>query len=196
MSKSYSKIKRLLDILLSFLLIVFCFIPMVLISLWIFLVSPGKVFFSQKRYGYGGKPFSCFKFRTMKRSAPHDVPARSIPEVWSYFIPGGGFLRKSGLDELPQLFNILAGKMSFVGPRPCMLSESALYQQRLSLGVFKVRPGLTGYAQTNNRSLTDDNVKATLDAYYVQHMNFSFDAKLFFKTFAVVFSHSSRKKKK
>jgi O-antigen biosynthesis protein WbqP len=193
-TRSYFFFKRIFDFVLSSLLIVLLLPLFLFISIWVFLVSPGRIIFAQKRYGRNGKLFRCLKFRTMKKNAPANTSARSIDQVWLYFIHGGGFLRKTGLDELPQLFNIWVGQMSFVGPRPCITAENDLYLARKENGALSVRPGLTGYAQVHDRSLVDDLEKAKLDGYYVSHISFALDWRIFRGTFKVLFSKGTKKK--
>jgi O-antigen biosynthesis protein WbqP len=190
----YLFFKRVFDFILASLLIVVLFPLFLFIGIWVFIASPGRVIFAQKRYGRNGKLFRCLKFRTMKKNAPDNISARSIDHVWAYFIHGGGFLRKTGLDELPQLFNIWVGQMSFVGPRPCITSENDLYLARKENGALSVRPGLTGYAQVHDRSLVNDLEKAKLDGYYVANISFGLDWRIFWGTFKILFAKGQAKK--
>jgi O-antigen biosynthesis protein WbqP len=130
----------------------------------------------------------------MNKKAPHDLPVWEIREPWQYYICGGGFLRKSGLDELPQLWNILFGQMSFVGPRPCGINEESLFLQRQANGAANFRPGLTGYAQITNRSLENNDEKAKLDGFYADHASLKFDWIIFWSTFRVLFPHKKKVK--
>ncbi len=178
--------KRMIDLLLSFIGIV------VLIPLWIILPialyinDPGPILFVQKRYGRYKKPFKILKFRTMKASAPHEVATRELDHPEQYITKFGDFLRKTSLDELPQLFNIFLGKMSIIGPRPVILEETDLIVERDKYGANDVRPGLTGLAQINGRDEVDVESKAKLDGEYVEKMSFGFDFKCFIKTIKVV----------
>lgn len=138
--------------------------------------------FLQERIGKGSKPFKIIKFRTMKKSAPSLTPARDIINPEEYVSRFGAWLRKTGADELPQLINIFIGQMSFVGPRPLMKTEGALHRVRASLGVYTVRPGLTGLAQIRSSSIGSLEEKANLDAEYVSKMSLFYDIKLLFLT--------------
>lgn len=182
-------IKRLLDILLSFLGIAVLSPVLMILSLLIKLDSKGPVFFRQKRVGKHKKLFRIFKFRTMRADAPHDVPTHLLADPDAQVTRIGRFLRKSSLDELPQLFNILAGQMSVVGPRPALWNQDDLVAARDKYGANDVTPGLTGWAQINGRDELEINVKAALDGEYVQRMSFFFDCRCFFGTFLPVLTH-------
>lgn len=186
-----NKIKRLIDFLLATIGII------VLIPVWIILGvaikvdDPGPVLFSQKRFakdGKDGKPryFKIYKYRSMKTSTPKDTPTHMLENPEQYITKVGGFLRKTSLDELPQIFNIWMGQMAIVGPRPALYNQTDLYDERAKYGANKVAPGLTGWAQINGRDELEIEEKAKLDGEYVKKMSFLFDLKCFFGTFISV----------
>lgn len=178
--------KRFCDIVVSLIGIVIFALPMLVISMVIKIQSPGPAVFKQLRSGLHRKPFMMLKFRSMRVDCPHDLPTRELDSE-KYITPVGRFLRKTSLDELPQLFNILLGRMSFVGPRPVVLAEQDLIDERDKYGANSVKPGLTGWAQINGRDTLDYVTKAKLDGEYVQRMSFFFDMKCFLATFGMVF---------
>lgn len=178
--------KRLLDIILSLAATIILAIPMGLVALWIKLDSPGPVFFKQRRVGKGKTHFNILKFRTMRGDTPHDVPTHLLKNADSYITKSGAFLRKTSLDELPQIYNILAGQMSIIGPRPALYNQYDLIDARDKVHANDIRPGLTGLAQINGRDELPIPVKARLDGEYVQKMSFGFDLKCFFGTFLSV----------
>lgn len=174
--------KRFLDILLSFLGLVVLAVPMLIIALIIVLDSKGPAIFSQERFGKDGKPFKLYKFRSMKQTAPPDMATRDI-DGQEYITKVGAFLRKTSLDELPQLFCILKGDMSIIGPRPVVLTETELNDYRKETGALSVRPGLTGLAQVTARdTLKDMKKKAEIDGEYANNVTFAGDVKIFFQT--------------
>ena len=179
----YKKIfKRLIDIILSFLGIVVLSLPMLIIAIAIKCDSRGPVFFKQKRVGKNKKHFMILKFRTMRTDTPHDAPTHELNDPKRWITKVGGFLRKTSLDELPQLFNILAGSMSVIGPRPALWNQFDLIDERDKYGANDVRPGLTGWAQINGRDELPIPDKAALDGEYIKRMGFGFDCKCFFGT--------------
>lgn len=182
-------IKRILDILLSLAGIAVLGIPMLVISLAIKLGSPGPVFFRQKRFGVHKGFFRIFKFRTMRTDTPRDVPTHMLENPAKWITRTGAFLRRTSLDELPQLFNILAGDMSVIGPRPALWNQNDLIAERDRYGANDVKPGLTGWAQINGRDELPIPDKARLDGEYVQRLSFLFDCKCFFGTIASVLRH-------
>ena len=181
-----SCIKRLLDLILSLAACVVLAIPMGIIALWIKKDSPGPVFFKQRRVGRGKKCFNILKFRTMRGDTPHDVPTHLLKNADSYITKSGAFLRRTSLDELPQLFNILRGEMSFVGPRPLIPEEEEIRSLREASGVYRMRPGVTGLAQVNGRDLLTAEQKVAYDAYYVEHHTLFMDIRILFQTIAAV----------
>jgi len=184
-------IKRFLDFALALILIVILLIPMILISLFVFITDPGPVFYRQKRFGknYANgehRFFKIIKFRTMKVNTP-DVPTDKLKNPGQYVTSCGRILRRASLDELPQLFNILVGQMSFVGPRPALWNQTELMKMRDANGSSMLRPGLTGWAQINGRDDIAEDLKARLDGEYADKISFGFDCKCFFGTFIKVF---------
>lgn len=186
--------KRLIDLILSALGII------VLTPLWIILAiiikidDPGPVFFRQKRIGRDSKDgqkqfFQIIKYRSMKMSTPHDVPTHMLKNPEQYITRVGGFLRKTSLDELPQIFNIFIGQMSIIGPRPALWNQDDLYKERAKYGANAVTPGLTGWAQVNGRDELEIDVKARLDGEYCQNISFAFDCKCFWATVVSVLKH-------
>lgn len=174
-------IKRLLDFLLSLAGIV-VLSPVLLILALLVKQTKGPVLFRQKRVGKGKKLFEIYKFRSMYSDTPKDVPTHLLENPESRITPIGRFLRKSSLDELPQLFNILKGDMSVVGPRPALWNQEDLIAERDKYGANDCVPGLTGYAQIHGRDELPIPVKAELDGYYVKHLSFLLDVKIFFGT--------------
>ena len=178
--------KRLIDIICSFFGILFLGIPMLIIALIIMIEDPGPAFFTQKRVGLHKKHFMLIKFRSMKMDTPHDVPTHLLENPDQYILKSGKFLRKSSLDELPQLFNIFAGQMSIIGPRPALWNQYDLIEERDKYGANDVLPGLTGWAQVNGRDELEIPVKAALDGEYVKKMGLFMDIKCIFRTFLSV----------
>ena len=174
--------KRVIDIFLSFLGIVFLSLPMLIIAIAIKVDSKGPVFFKQKRVGIHKKHFNILKFRTMRTDTPHDAPTHELSDPKRWITKVGGFLRKTSLDELPQLFNIFGGSMSVIGPRPALWNQFDLIEERDKYGANDVKPGLTGWAQINGRDELEIPLKAKLDGEYVEKMSFGFDCKCFFGT--------------
>ena len=174
--------KRLLDVLLSGCAIVVLSPVYLLIALAIKLDDPGPVFFRQKRVGIHKTHFAILKFRTMKCSTPKDVPTHLLENPEQYITRVGKVLRKTSLDELPQIFQIFTGKMSIIGPRPALWNQFDLIAERDKYGANDVRPGLTGWAQINGRDELPIDVKARFDGEYVEKMGFLFDCKCFFGT--------------
>lgn len=188
-------IKRIIDLLLSVVGLLILAIPMLIISIIIFVDDPGPVIFKQKRIGIRRTFFNCYKFRSMKMSTPHDVPTHMLENPDQYITKFGKFMRKMSIDEFPQIFNIIKGDMSIVGPRPALWNQEDLTEERDKYGANDVRPGLTGWAQINGRDELEIPVKAKLDGDYVHSLNkggfeaFSVDIKCFFGTFLAVLRH-------
>ena len=151
--------------------------------------SPGPVFFKQKRVGIHKSHFWILKFRTMRSDTPHDMPTHLLADPDQYITRVGRFLRKTSLDELPQLWNILVGDMAVIGPRPALWNQYDLLAERDKYGANDVRPGLTGLAQIHGRDELEIPVKAKLDGDYVAHITFWGDVKLFFGTIGAVVRH-------
>ena len=177
-------IKRVIAIIMSLCGIVCLSWLYIILIIAIKIDSPGKVFFKQKRIGIHKTYFQILKFRTMRTDTPHDMPTHMLENPDQYITKVGRFLRKTSLDELPQLFNILVGDMAVIGPRPALWNQFDLIEERDKYGANDVRPGLTGWAQIHGRDELEICVKAKLDGYYVQHMSFWMDVKCFFGTIA------------
>ena len=175
-------VKPVLDRLAALILIVLLCWLLAALALIIKLTSPGPVFFRQKRVGLGKSHFMIFKFRTMRADAPADVPTHLLADPQSHITPIGRFLRRSSLDELPQLFNILRGEMSFIGPRPALWNQDDLIAERDRWGANDVLPGVTGWAQANGRDELPIPEKARLDGYYAGNAGFWLDVKILFLT--------------
>ena len=179
-------IKRILAVVLSILGILCLGWLLIGLSIAIKLDSPGPVLFRQKRVGQGKSHFHILKFRTMRIDTPKDMPTHLLTNPEQYITRVGKFLRKTSLDELPQLFNILAGHMAIIGPRPALWNQFDLIAERDRYGANDIRPGLTGWAQINGRDELPIDVKARLDGEYVQKLSFLFDVKCFLLTIKAV----------
>lgn len=179
-------VKRAIDLILS-LAGTLVLSPLLLaLALWVKLDSKGPVLFRQKRVGRDKRLFNILKFRTMYADTPHDVPTHLLKNPEAQITRCGRFLRRTSLDELPQLFNILTGRMSIVGPRPALWNQEDLIRERDRYGVNALVPGLTGYAQIHGRDELPIPVKAELDGYYAAHIGFALDVKIFFGTIVSV----------
>lgn len=190
----YEKVfKRVIDIILSVCGIVVLIPAWIVLSLAIVIDDPGPIFFKQKRIAQdkNGEQrfFMIYKFRSMKMSAPKDQPTHMLDNPEQYITRVGSFLRKTSLDELPQIFNILFGQMSIIGPRPALWNQTDLYDERARYGANARKPGLTGWAQINGRDELPIDVKARLDGEYARNVSFRFDVKCFFGTIASVLRH-------
>lgn len=186
--KTYLKLKYAADFLLAALGLAILALPMVILMIIIKADNPGPVFFRQERIGKDQKTFQMLKFRTMRSDTPRDMPTHLLKNPEQYITRVGRFLRKSSLDELPQILNILMGHMSIVGPRPALWNQFDLIEEREKYGAHQVRPGLTGWAQINGRDELEIPVKAALDGEYIRNLSLGMDLKCFFGTFLAVFS--------
>ena len=166
--------KRIFDFILALILIAVLSLPMLVIAALIKIVSPGPVIFWTDRIGVNNVIFKMAKFRTMKVNTPQ-LATHLMQDPQAYLIPYGNFLRKYSLDELPQLFNVLNGTMSFVGPRPALFNQDDLVALRTQKGVQTLVPGITGWAQVNGRDDLPIPVKVSFDEYYLNHRSFAFD---------------------
>lgn len=180
-------IKRIIDIICSLIAIMFLSIIYLPICLIVKTTSPGPVFFKQKRIGKNKSYFNILKFRTMRIDTPKDCPTHLLTNPDQYITKVGKFLRKTSLDELPQIFNIFKGDMSVIGPRPALWNQDDLIAERDKYGVNELKPGLTGWAQVNGRDELPIPVKAKLDGEYVERISFLFDLKCLFLTIISVF---------
>ncbi len=182
-------IKRGLDFCLCLAATVLLSPLLLALALAVKLDSPGPVFFRQKRVGRNCRNFTMLKFRTMLTDAPHDVPTHLLQDPEQYISRVGRVLRRTSLDELPQLFNILAGQMAIVGPRPALWNQFDLIEQRELYGANSVRPGLTGLAQISGRDELEIPKKAALDGEYVRSISFVTDLRCIVATFGSVLGH-------
>ena len=185
--------KRMFDVILSTIGIIVLIPVWLILAILIVIDDPGPVFFKQKRIGKnrnGDKQFfQIYKYRSMKMSTPHDVPTHMLQNPEQYITKIGKFLRKTSLDELPQIFNIWLGQMSIIGPRPALWNQDDLYEERSKYGANDITPGLTGWAQINGRDELEIDAKARMDGEYVEKMSFLFDCKCFFGTIFSVLRH-------
>lgn len=187
--KIYMGIKRVVDFILSLLALVFLSWLFLILCIAIKIDSPGPILFKQKRVGLHKTHFNILKFRTMRIDTPKDMPTHMLANPNQYITKVGKFLRKSSLDELPQIINILAGQMSIVGPRPALWNQYDLIQERDKYGANDVLPGLTGWAQINGRDELEIPVKAKLDGEYVEKFGPVMDIKCFLGTITAVLFH-------
>lgn len=173
--------KRGFDLFFSLILLVILSPIILIVSIAIKLNSKGPIFFTQQRMGKNNIEFKLYKFRTMKIDTPN-VATDKLNDAESYITGVGKFLRRSSLDELPQLINILKGEMTFIGPRPALYNQYELIKMRTSRGVHTLVPGVTGWAQINGRDHNNDFQKTLLDKYYLENKSFKLDMKIFFMT--------------
>ena len=184
-ANKYFVLKRALDVVFSAVLILLLLFPMALIWFAVALTSRGGGIFRQIRVGQGGKRFICYKFRTMYTDAPRNCPAARLDSE-KYITPVGKLLRRTSLDELPQLFNVLKGDMSIVGPRPLIAEEVEVHKNRERRGIYALRPGITGLSQIRGRNRLTDREKVEFDAQYLAEFGVLQDAKIVAATFAKV----------
>ena len=182
-------IKRCIDFILSLAGLIILSPVFILLCIWIKLDSKGPILFKQKRVGKNKKYFNILKFRTMYIDTPSDMPTHMLSNPDQYITKAGKFLRKTSLDELPQIINILKGEMSIIGPRPALWNQEDLIAERDKYHANDIKPGLTGWAQINGRDELEIDVKAKLDGDYVENMSFLFDVKCFFGTITSVLKH-------
>lgn len=182
-------IKRLLDTILSLLGIIVLLPLLLSLAIVIKTTSPGSILFKQKRVGKDNKHFYIYKFRSMRIDTPKDMPTHLLENPDQYITKVGKFMRKTSLDELPQLFNIIKGEMAVIGPRPSLPNQYDLNKLRDENGASTVKPGLTGLAQISGRDELEIDVKASLDGEYVKNMSFLLDCKCFVGTITSVLKH-------
>lgn len=187
--RPYISIKRCIDFILSFIGLIILSPLFIILSILIKVESRGPVFFKQKRMGKNKKTFLIYKFRTMRTDTPKDMPTHLLKNPDVYITKVGKFLRKSSLDELPQIINILKGEMSIIGPRPALWNQYDLIAERDKYDANNITPGLTGWAQINGRDELPIDIKAKFDGEYVKRMSFIFDVKCFFGTVTSVLKH-------
>lgn len=183
----YKVIKRMLDFLLALGGLIVLSPLFLFLALWIKKDSAGPVFFKQKRVGYKKELFDIYKFRSMRSDTPADMPTHLLNDPEGFITKSGKFLRKTSLDELPQLINIVKGEMSVIGPRPALWNQDDLVAERDLYGANDVVPGLTGWAQINGRDELPIPIKASLDGEYVEKQSFLFDVQCFVGTIVSVF---------
>lgn len=184
--RSFLVFKRFCDIVLSLVLLVALAPLMLIVTLLAAYDTQGSPFFVQTRMGRGGKTFRMIKFRTMSKSAPENLATYEFKNANDFISPIGHVLRKFSLDELPQLWNVLKGEMSFIGPRPVVLTEEELLAMRTLHGADEVRPGITGFAQVRGRDNLPITQKAFLDGYYARHATLLMDIKIVWRTIRYV----------
>lgn len=189
MNKKYIIIKNILDFILSLLALIILLPFFCIFAIIIKLESKGPVFFKQKRIGKDKKNFYIYKFRTMRTDTPKDMPTHLLKDAESYITKSGKIFRKTSIDELPQIINILKGQMSIIGPRPALWNQYDLIKERDKYNANSIRPGLTGWAQVNGRDELEIPIKAKFDGEYVEKMSLLFDTKIFLKTIIKVFKH-------
>lgn len=177
--------KRLVDLLLVLGAALIFAVPLTIVSILVRLTSPGPALYWSDRVGRNNHIFQMPKFRSMRVGTPA-VATHLLSDPASHLTPIGSFLRKSSLDELPQLWSILVGDMSFVGPRPALFNQADLIEQRTTLGVHRLVPGLTGWAQVNGRDELPIPQKVALDAYYARHQSLALDLRVIWMTFLKV----------
>ena len=186
---TYITLKRILDFILSLTGLIVLSPVFLILMICIKLDSPGPVFFTQKRVGLHKKHFQILKFRTMRIDTPKNCPTHMLQNPAQYITRTGRFLRKTSLDELPQILNILKGEMSVIGPRPALWNQYDLIEERDKYRANDILPGLTGWAQINGRDELPIEKKAKLDGDYVRRMSLTFDIQIFFQTIASVLRH-------
>ena len=179
-------IKRVIDFILSLGGFIVLSPVFIILCIWIKLDSRGPILFKQKRVGINKTHFNILKFRTMYINTPSDIPTHMLDNPDQFITKAGKFLRKTSLDELPQIINILKGEMAIIGPRPALWNQYDLIEERDRYHANDVRPGLTGWAQINGRDELEIPVKAKLDGEYIERVSFLFDLKCFFGTAASV----------
>lgn len=187
--KPYLVIKRIIDVIFSILGLIILIPVFLIVSIAIKIESKGPIIFKQKRIGKRKKYFTIYKFRTMRSDTPKDMPTHMLKNANGCITKVGNILRKTSLDELPQLVNILKGDMSIIGPRPALWNQDDLVEERDKYNANDIRPGLTGWAQVNGRDELEIPVKAKYDGEYTEKVSLWFDIKIFFKTIINVFKH-------
>lgn len=180
--KVYPVVKRIIDFTLSLIAMLILWPLFLVIAIIIKIDSKGPVFFKQKRVGKNKEYFYILKFRTMRTDTPNDMPTHLLKDPEAFITKSGKFLRKTSLDELPQIINILKGEMSIIGPRPALWNQYDLIAERDKYNANNVYPGLTGWAQINGRDELPIDIKSKLDGQYVEKIGLLFDIKIFLKT--------------
>jgi O-antigen biosynthesis protein WbqP len=186
-TQKYHLVKRILDIIFSVFGLILLFIPLLILGLIMKVTSKGPIIHWSVRSGLNNESFKMAKLRTMKIDTPV-LAENKLDKPDKYYLYFGKFLRKCGIDELPQLYNILIGEMSFVGPRPVILSDKELIEERTKRGINVIKPGLTGWAQINGRSELTVLEKIEFEEFYINNMSFMFDMKIILKTNSYLFN--------
>ena len=186
--KVYDFVKRAFDIVFSLVFLIVFWLPMVIIAIVIKCDSKGSAFFTQRRLGKDRKEFILYKYRSMVTTAPADMPTHELTQAETYITRVGKFIRRTSIDELPQIINILKGDMSLVGPRPALYNQIDLADERDKYNANSIRPGLTGWAQINGRDDVDISVKARMDGEYTAKRSILFDFKIIFGSFGAIIS--------
>lgn len=184
----YHAVKRAFDIILAAIGLMILLIPIALLALVVYIDDPGAVFFAQDRVGRYGKRFRLYKFRTMKTDTPKYLSTMELEDPEKYITRVGRILRKTSLDEIPQLLNVLKGDMSLIGPRPLISNEYEIHQMRMRFGVYNIRPGVTGLAQINGRDTVTPVQKVRWDVKYLEEYGLAADVKILLSTILKVFS--------
>lgn len=185
---AYGVVKRILDCFFAAIALLFAALPMLCIALAVKLTSKGSAVFKQPRVGKNGELFECLKFRSMYVNAPSSCATAELAKADSYITPIGRLLRKTSLDELPQLINILKGEMSFIGPRPLIPEEEFIHRERKKNGVYNLRPGISGLAQIKGRDLVQPAEKVKLDTEYLNKIGLIEDIYILLQTVLNVIS--------
>lgn len=193
--KVYVGVKVIVDFLIALIAILLLSPIFIVTAIAIKIDSKGPVFFCQERVGKKGKTFKCIKFRSMSVDANHNVAGYEYAEVNAYITKVGAVIRKLSIDELPQLFNVLTGKMSLIGYRPSQANETELNEAREGYNMYQIRPGISGWAQVNGRDqlAAIPKKKAEFDRYYLEHISLWLDIKILFMTIGKVFKHDGVK---
>lgn len=178
----YSAFKRMMDMILALAALVVIAAPMLIISVMVYIDDPGNVIFAQYRVGMGGRRFKLYKLRTMRQDTPRYMPSSEVDDPDRYITRIGHILRRFSIDELPQLFNVLRGDMSIVGPRPLISEEQEIHHLRRKFGVYEIRPGLTGLAQIHGRDMVAPADKVRWDVRYLEEFGFWTDVKIVLST--------------
>ncbi len=190
MRTMYIVFKRIIDFTLSLVALIILSPLFLIITILIKIQSKGPILFKQKRVGKNKKYFNILKYRTMRIDTPKDIPTHLLKNADQYITKIGKFLRKTSLDELPQIINILKGEMSIIGPRPALWNQYDLIEERDKYGANDILPGVTGLAQVNGRDELTIEVKAKYDGEYIESISLLLDIKIFFKTVSNVLSRS------
>lgn len=193
--KRYRSVKRIVDTILALLALFPLLILTGVVALLMKLLNPKeRIFFVQERIGLNENVFPMIKFRTMKERAPKDIPTRQLEHPESYYLRFGKILRRTSIDELPQIYNVLRGEMSWIGPRPLLPDEEPIQSLRKQAGIYQIRPGITGLAQINGRDYLQDEEKILYDAAYLKNYSFRQDVGILFHSISYVLTQQGIKK--